>query len=312
MDKTPEISIIMTAYNTQKYVEAAVRSLLDQDFEDFELVIVNDGSKDATGTILDRLAKEDTRVRVFHQVNTGICAASNYAVSQTRADIIARLDSDDIAHPTRLAKQLAYLRKHDLSCIGTYVNFIDHKGRLLTTIKSPHENDAIQETLMRGHCCIWHTSAMFTRAVFDKAGGYDEEFDCSVDMDLWLRMGEAGKLGNVPECLQQYRMHMDSVSSTKRRRQRDMGREACERAARRRGVACKFTAHEDWRPGDDRVSRFTFSLRFGWWAFNSGEQYTAAVYGLKAIGLHPWNLGGWRLLGSALLKPRRKSEGVTA
>ncbi|MEM9414642.1 MAG: glycosyltransferase family 2 protein [Planctomycetota bacterium] len=312
MEKRPAISIIMTAYNSGEYVEEAVRSLLAQDFEDFELVVVNDGSKDDTGTILDRMAKEDARLRVFHQINMGICAASNFAVSKTRSDVIARMDSDDVAHPDRLGKQLAYMREHNLSCLGTYVEFIDHKGRLLTAIKSPLEHDVIQETLMRGHCCIWHSSAMFTREVFDKAGGYDEDFDCSVDIDLWLRMGEVGTLGNIPECLQQYRMHLGSVSSRGRSKQRDRGREACERAARRRGVACKFTAHEDWRPGNDRESRFTYALRFGWWAFNSGEQQTAALYGLKAIGLHPWSLRGWRLLGSALLKPRRKGEGVTA
>lgn len=312
MSDVPQISVVMTAYNGQRYVEQAVRSLLAQTFDDFELVVVNDGSKDQTGEILDRLAAEDCRVRVFHRDNAGICAASNFAIAKARADMIARMDSDDLAHPERLGRQLAYLRENDLACAGTYIEFIDHKGRLLTTIKSPLENDAIQETLMRGHCCIWHSSSMFTRAAFDAAGGYDEDFDCSVDMDLWLRMGEVGPLGNLPECLQQYRMHLGSVSARKRRRQRDLGREACERAARRRGVACKFTAHEDWRPGDDRVSRFTYALRFGWWAFNSGEQSTAAVYGMKAIGLHPWSLGGWRLLGSALLKPRRKVEGVTA
>lgn len=306
----PAVSVVMTAYNTERYVEDAIRSVLGQTCEAFELIIVNDGSTDGTAAVLDRLAGEDARIRVYHHENQGICAASNFGIAQTRAPMIARIDSDDLAHPRRLASQLAYMDTHeDVVCLGCYVDYIDKKGRRLTTIQTPLDHETIDAKHMQGHCSIWHTGSVYRRSAFDQVGGYNAGYDCCVDMELWLRLGEIGRLANLPEPLQKYRIHLTSVSALKRDRQRELAHQACEEAARRRGVPCRFSAEEDWRPGEDRGSRYIYANRFGWWAFNSGERSTAACYGLKAIGIIPWKLDGWRLLGSALLKHARPMQG---
>lgn len=302
----PAVSVVMSAYNTERYIESAINSILAQTFTDFELIVVDDGSTDGTLGAIKRVAEQDERVRVFQQKNAGICVASNFAIAQSRAPLIARLDSDDLAQPDRLAKQVAFMRANqDVVCLGTYVDYIDEKNRLLTTIQTPLTHEAIEAKHLEGHCSVWHTSAMFTRAAFDKVDGYNTDYACCVDMELWLRLGEVGRLANLPERLQQYRMHLGSVSAKKRDLQRELARRACEQAAERRGIACRFNAEEDWRPGEDRASRFTFAKRFGWWAYNSGERSTAAVYGLKTIGLVPWKSDGWRLLASALFKPAK-------
>jgi len=137
-----------------------------------------------------------------------------------------------------------------------------------------------------------------------KVGGYDEHFKTTQDLDLWLRLGEVGKLGNVPEVVLKFRQHEASISETRREEQRRFGREACERAWKRRGITgMQYEADEPWRPGKDRASRHKYALRYGWWGFNSGARRTALVYGAKAVGILPLNAAGWKLLGSALLKP---------
>ncbi|MEM6750084.1 MAG: glycosyltransferase, partial [Planctomycetota bacterium] len=96
-NREPSLSVGMTVYNGQRYLSAALGSLLSQDFEDFELVVVDDGSTDASPDILARVAKRDARVRVIRQDNAGISAAANRMIAETRAPLIARMDADDLA-----------------------------------------------------------------------------------------------------------------------------------------------------------------------------------------------------------------------
>ena len=95
----------MPAFNTQEYVGAAIESILSQTFKDFEFIIVNDGSTDNTPSVLERYKSEDSRIRVFHQKNSGVAASINYACSLARGRYIARMDSDDVCDPRRLARQ---------------------------------------------------------------------------------------------------------------------------------------------------------------------------------------------------------------
>jgi hypothetical protein len=145
---------------------------------------------------------------------------------------------------------------------------------------------------------------MMRREAVTRVGGYDPYFKTTQDLDLWLRLGEVGRLGNVPEVVLKFRQHGGSISETKREEQRRFGREACERAWKRRGITGgTFEADEPWRPGRDRRSRHQFALRYGWWGFNSGARNTALAYGLKAVGLAPWDVSGWKLLAAAAIKP---------
>jgi hypothetical protein len=121
---------------------------------------------------------------------------------------------------------------------------------------------------------------------------------------MWLRLGERGKLANVPQVLLKFRLHDKSISERKGQEQRRLAREACERAWRRRGLSdMTFEADNLWRPGKDRQSRHAFSLRYGWWAFNSAQRKTALVYGAKAVWADPLKPGGWKLLACAAVKP---------
>ena len=108
----------------------------------------------------------------------------------------------------------------------------------------------------------------------------------------------------MPEVVLKFRQHESSISETRSDEQRRFAREAVERAWKRRGITGgAFEADEPWRPGKDRASRLKYALRYGWWGFNSGARRTALVYGLKAVSIQPLNVGGWKLLASALVKP---------
>lgn len=299
----PDVSVLMTVHNGARYLEPAARSVLAQTGVSFELVIVDDGSTDQTPAILSRLSRQDDRVRVIQMEHAGIPRAANAGLAACRAGVVARCDADDLLKPGRLAQQLAFLRHSDAVCVGTFVDFIDERGRFLTTIACPTDDRAIQEALLRGDCSIWHTSAMIRRDALERVRGYDERFDCALDLDLWLRLGEVGRLANMPVALQCYRLHADSVSETRRTRQRERCGLACERAYARRGLDRTYVDPGHWRPGRDAASRFEYTLRYGWWAYQNRQRTTAMSYGLRAIRHVPFSKRGWTLLAKALLQP---------
>ncbi len=297
-DEPPVVSVLMTAYNTQRYLRAALDSVLNQTMRDFELVVVDDGSTDRTPEILDQYAAADRRVRVVHRENGGISAAANTGLEACRGAYVARLDSDDIAKPDRLKAQLAYLTEHGLIACGTWHDLIDERSRFLKTLRPPTDDATVQDLLLKGHGAICNPTSMFLKQPFIDLGGYALELASAEDLDCWLRLGEVGKLGNVPQSLGRYRLHHGSVSEQKCQTQRDRAKIACERAWERRGLdGMTFEAESLWRPGDDRESRHRFALEYGWWAYNSGERATAASYGWRAIRLRPWHSGGWKLVG---------------
>ena len=298
----PFLSVLMTTFNASRFLNEAVESILQQDYSDFEFIVVDDGSTDQTRLILDQLSASDRRMRIMHIDHAGISTAANIGLSACVGKIIARMDGDDVAKPHRFRTQLEYLRQVDAVCVGSFVDFIDAKGRFLTTIESPVADAAIQEALLAGHTALWQTGAMFRREAVERIGGYDKDFDCAQDLDLWLRLGEIGRLGNVPQSLQCYRLHHQAVSETKRDRQHDLCLMACERAWKRRGVRGRFKEGDPWRPGKDRYSRQHCALRYGWWAFNSGHRRTALNYGVVAVLNRPIDLASWRLLLCAAVK----------
>ncbi|MEM7624445.1 MAG: glycosyltransferase family A protein [Planctomycetota bacterium] len=304
----PTISVLMPAYNAECYLAETVESVLAQTFTDFEFVVVDDGSTDRTPQLLEDFAARDARVRVVTIPNCGIPKACNAGLAACRGEFIARIDADDIAKPRRFEVQLQYLRDHDLVACGTWHDLIDERGRFLKVLKVPVEDEDIQREALKGHGSICNPTSMARRQALSDIGGYNEDMPVAEDLDCWLRLGEIGRLGNVPESLAQYRLHSNSISEQKCQLERDYAKIACENAWTRRGIEGTFEAGHMWRPGKDRASRHKFALEYGWWAFKSGEAQTAASYGWRAVRLLPWHPGGYKLIAAAL----RRSGGKRA
>ena len=304
MTSTPTISVVMSVYNAGPYLRPAVESVLAQTFTDNEYIFIDDGSTDDSPNVLREYAARDKRIRLTVRPNKGLTVTLNEGLHQARGEFVARMDCDDVSLPDRFEKQLAWFRAHpDLVCIGGHFALVDEKGRLLTVLRPPSDDESIQKLLLAGHTAITHPSAMMRRDAALRVGGYDPFFKTTQDLDLWLRLGEIGKLGNVPQLVLKFRQHGGSISENKREEQRRFGREACERAWKRRGLAgMTYEAAEPWRPGRDRHSRHAFALRYGWWGFNSAARGTALAYGWKAVRIAPWKIEGWKLLAAAVMK----------
>ncbi|MCS6814229.1 MAG: glycosyltransferase, partial [Cyanobacteria bacterium] len=221
-------------------------------------------------------------------------------------EFIAVMDSDDVAMPDRLARQVAFLRQHpDVVCVGGANNWIDEAGRLLVTQIEPQGDANIQDWLLKGRTCINHPSAMMRRQAVLHVGGYDESFAQAEDLDLFLKLGELGKLENLPDVVLSYRQHDRSISGAKQRQDIAYRRLACERAWQRRGIAGTFEITQPWRP-IDRSSRQQYLLHYGWRFFNTGQRWAAIVYGWRAVVAMPHKLDSWKLLICALIKPLPK------
>ena len=301
----PTLSILMPVYNAEKYLAQAVDSILKQTYTDFEFLITDDASTDQSFAILRRYAQSDPRIKLTKQEkNVGLQKALNQMLKEAQGKYIARMDADDIALPNRFTDQVKILATDkEVIAVGGAFNLIDEKSRFLTVIRPPQDNDTIQEKALAGHTPICHPSVMMRREAVLQVGGYDESLKTVEDLDLFLKLGEIGELRNLQESVISYRLHGASVSETKGQQQRREAYQVCKRAWKRRGIEGKFEASELWRPGRDRASRYQFTLKYGWWAWNSGERKTALIYAVKALQIKPWGIKALKLLRCALFKP---------
>jgi hypothetical protein len=225
-----------------------------------------------------------------------------------RGKYIARMDADDVSLPERFAKQVEFLENHpETVIVGTAIELIDGRGRRLLRPPAKTSDEVLQRELLEGNSGISHPTAMLRREAMVAAGGYDPETFPAEDLDLWLRLAEVGKLANLPDALVRYRVHSNSISSSRHEQQMKQTVNVCERAWRRRGLPPRHVDRDRrWRPDDTRGSAHHFAMQFGWWAFISGERVGALCYAARAVALLPWRLDGWRLLACALLKPMQR------
>lgn len=302
----PTVSVLLPVHNGERWLDAALASVRRQTYADFELLVLDDGSSDGSRAIAERHAAADARVRVVSRANRGLVATLNELLAQARGELVARMDADDIALADRFARQVAFLREHtEVVCVGGDVRLIDEEDRFLRTQHMLEHDADIQREALRGHTTICHPCAMIRTDALRAVGGWRSDHYPTEDLDLWLRLGEVGRLANLRGAVLEYRLHAGSISAAGAEgRQRAAARRCCEDAWQRRSIADgRFDAGAPWRPGPDRASRQRFLLRYGWWAWHSGERRTSAVYALKALRLAPWSRRGWTLLACAAFKP---------
>jgi glycosyltransferase involved in cell wall biosynthesis len=293
----------MPVYNCEKFLAKSVESILAQSFTDFELLIIDDGSTDNSVAVVKRYADCDSRIRWVTQPNAGVSTTRNRLLAMATGEFIAVMDADDIAVPDRFALQVKFMRQHpNVVCVGGSHHLIDDDGRFLTTLYLPESDAEVQHLALAGHGSICHPCAMIRRWALLQVGGYDEVLKSAHDLDLWLKLGEVGQLANLKDVILSYRLHPLSLSGKNPYDQRKEAMIACERAWQRRGIEGKFEATEPWRPTADSGSRHQFMMQYGWWAFNSGERKTAAIYAYRAIATKPLALNGWKLLLLAIFK----------
>ncbi|MGD1078802.1 MAG: glycosyltransferase [Candidatus Sulfotelmatobacter sp.] len=206
-----KLSVVMSVFNGERFLRQAVESILAQSFSDFEFIIINDGSSDASGSILECYRSMDSRVRLHHQENRGLIESLNLGCSLADGRYIARMDADDISLEHRFAKQVEFMDAHpQLAVVGSAVQFIDETGKPLRVAGRPLRHDEIEKVLF--DCgFMWHPTVIMRRAAWARVGGY-RKIPHAEDFDLWLRIAEHFQLGNLPDVLVKYRLHPGQVS----------------------------------------------------------------------------------------------------
>jgi len=306
MTTSPDVSVVMSVYNGAEHLRASVASVLAQEGVDLELVVVDDGSTDASAKMLDEIAAADPRVRVLHQGNRGLTHALIRGCAEAKGSYIARQDAGDCSLEDRLCLQYAALEADKaLSFVSCWTEFCGPREEFLSSSKgtgravSPTSiiSGEGEHLIVDGPSC--HGSVMFRRERYEYSGGYRRQFFFGQDWDLWYRLAECGKFQMVPKVLYRARVAPDSLSGKHRDAQNAIGRlarQALLSRMRGQGDDDVLNLAAQIRPGTD--CRYSARTRADGLYF-IGEQLRrngderAAAYLRDAARAAPFDLRSW-------------------
>lgn len=217
--RSPFFSFILGAYNCEQTVERSIRSLLDQSFQDFEIVVVNDGSTDSTERILEEISADDNRVRLIHQSNMGLTKSLNRAIDASRGIYLVRHDADDISAASRLEMLYrACVQGPDLIFSKAHVVRDGRPVKSIPSNRLVRTRAALWRSLKYGNVLV-HGTLCMKRSCVD-SDGYDERWRYAQDYELILRMVRNGaNISFISENLYEFHMSDESISSKKRSEQ---------------------------------------------------------------------------------------------
>lgn len=314
----PLVSLILSVYNGAAYIDEAVKSILAQTWTEFEFIVIDDASTDATPYLLSKY--DDARiVRLRNDANLGLAASLNRGLAIARGRYVARQDADDASLPDRLALQVAYLESHTrVGIVGVTSSWIDNYGQELKVWRTPTDNARLQEHLLY-YCPIIHGSVMMRRAALDEVGGqYTEDFRTGQDYDLWLRMSERWDVAILEDVLYRYRWHEGMASKQRQAEQSKNARQALENAIARRSelgrslVRAPLARPPAWT---NRYSRCEWADRYLWWAAGVravGQGYSTE-FACYSLLLNPSNRVWWSFASGVVGRKlkRRADRGAT-
>lgn len=207
----PIVSVVMSVLNGERFLQEAVESILNQTFDQFEFIIINDGSSDNTPSILDSYRVRDSRVQVYHQENRGLVESLNRGCRLATGKYIARMDADDVAVRERLMWQVEFMEKHEeTGAVGGAFEVIDGSGASILTYRTPVGDREIKLALTR-FCALLHPTVLMRRDVFFAVGQYRKVVVDAEDYDLFLRIAEHCQLANLDRVVLRYRLHPSQV-----------------------------------------------------------------------------------------------------
>lgn len=293
----PSVSVVLPVWNGERFLSAAIESILRQTFESFELLLIDDGSTDGTSRIAHDHAARDSRIRVFTRAHEGLVSALNFGVAESRGRYIARIDADDICFPMRFDRQVAWLDS-DSRCVavGSWIEVIDEESRHVGfRAFARHHDEIVSALLLEGNPMV-HPSVMIRRDALRSVNGYADRYP-SEDLDLWLRLSRVGRLANLPEVLLRHRRHARSVSLRERERQLDVKAGIVEAERRSRGLSS--LGRTAARGGGD--PRSSYHANCAATALVGGPRLTALRHAIAGIASSPFRHEAWSLLLACIL-----------
>lgn len=216
LNHKPLVSVVIPVYNGEKYIEETIKSILNQTYPNFELILVNDCSPDNSHLILHKYEKLDKRVKnVKNQKNIGISSTINNGITHARGKYLAMSDQDDISYPTRFEKEVGFLESHeDFGMVGSCFDNIDDKGNIINSFDPPlNETDFYWWMIFSSPVCA--PSVMVRMSCLRENNiEFRSEFDLTQDYDVWSRLCKVSKGINLKDKLTGYRLHSEQNTST--------------------------------------------------------------------------------------------------
>jgi len=214
-----KITVLMPAYNAGAYIAEAIRSVLEQTFRDFELLIINDGSTDNTADVIRSF--KDERIVLLEQENLGIAAALNNGLKHASAGLIARFDADDICFPHRLETQYNFMLAHpEYIIVGSAAEYMDASGNYIFTHHPQGRSDQQLKQLPYNSCPFIHASVLYKKDIVEHVG-YNVHAHSFEDHLLWQQIRQTGKMYNIAEPLLSVRLNPGSLTMDERKRPRE-------------------------------------------------------------------------------------------
>lgn len=212
----PLVSVLVPCFNHELYIEECINSILSQDYDNFEVIVVNDGSTDSSAERIEAL-RQIHGFQFYHQENQGVSAALNNALSHARGEFVITHDSDDVMLAGRLRRQVAYMQEHpEVGLLGASVIYIDSTGKPIKNkgVVGGQVRRMSFDQLLADAYAVGAPVAMYRREAIDKVGGYDPSIKVQ-DFQMTLRIAEAGyQVDILPDCVTLYRRHETNISKT--------------------------------------------------------------------------------------------------
>lgn len=297
-DKQIQLAVVMPVYNAGPYLAAAVESILNQTYSDFEFIIIDDGSTDDSLALLQEYASKDTRIKLISRENRGLVASRNELLSLTHTKYFAIMDSDDISHPNRLEKQLSFLESQpEYGVVGCRDLLIDPEGLAIRVINDHCHHEAIDQANLSFDEFQTLNGYMVVTDKLKGLGGYRDEIVYAEDRDLFLRMAEIAKVMVLPEALYAYRQHYTNTCVTKAKEVSLHVQQVVEDACRRRAINL-VSQPPSSHPENTTVAQLHHV--WAWWALAAGNVKTARKYAGKVAMKQPLSINSWRLIFCAV------------
>jgi len=294
------ISVVMSAYNAEFFIKQAIESVLKQEFNDFELILVDDGSTDNTASIYGTF-QDQRLIIVKNEENCGQTFSLNRGIKRAQGRYIARVDADDIAAPDMLQKMFEFLeRSPQTAILGTSKKLIDPTGSVIREFRPPVDNQEIQKTLLTWNC-LPHNGMIYRADCLKVIGCYDESIKLAQDYDLALRLSEPWDAANLPEFLYEYRWHDHMISVDKREYQDFSSKRIREIAIiRRLQLGKNLLFNKELAPDVFKSkSKRWLADRFTWWAMSvrgPGSFTIAFKFLLLSLFMNPTNPNSWNFI----------------
>lgn len=214
LNNLPLVSVVMPAYNASAYIADAIESILNQTYNKFELIIVDDCSRDGTADIIKKYAKRDKRI-IFLQnkKNLKLSKTLNYGIEMAKGKYIARMDADDYSYHDRLEKQVSYFERHPtVGILGGSMEMFTTENKIIGIRKYPTQDNEIRKNL------YWfspfsHPLIMIRKAVLDTVGYYNDYYNPAEDYELYFRIGKVSEFANLKDTLLRYRIVSKSMTT---------------------------------------------------------------------------------------------------